>query len=352
MSIQAKYMEKLEYYKGLKDLCLQMGNLIEEKRLARSQVHDNIELTLELDDEIYNLETKQNELSKESSDEYILKVHDILSEYSKCNQNTEFESMNTGFFGFVQQKVNQNNKGQLYTKYMLVIEDEPSKEPPKTDSHICKDCNVPKVVSTVDSTYICKSCGSSEHFFDVSVNGLTYEQEINTESNFTFAYKRVNHFRELLAQLQAKESSDIPDDIIERVRSEFKKARIKSVKEITQDKVKVYLKKLGFNKYYEHARQITNILNGTPPPNISCELYEKLSNMFYDIQAPFDQVCPADRKNFFSYNYILYKFCELLEEYDTMKLFPLLKSREKLYKQDCMWKEICAILGWTFYKSV
>ena len=106
------------------------------------------------------------------------------------------------------------------------------------------------------------------------------------------------------------------------------------------------------NKYYEHTRQITNLLNGKPPPCISSELYETLINMFMDIQEPFETVCPRNRKNFFSYNYVLYKFCELLGEREMMSLFPLLKSREKLYQQDCIWKDICRITGWTFYKSV
>jgi hypothetical protein len=155
-----------------------------------------------------------------------------------------------------------------------------------------------------------------------------------------------------LSQLQAKETSDIPDEVLDMIRAEFRKARIKNTSEITQCRVKIYLKKLGLNKYYEHTRQITNCLNGKPPPVISNALYENFINMFTEIQEPFEKVCPKTRKNFFSYNYILYKFCELLGEEESMQLFPLLKSREKLYQQDCIWKDICHLLGWTFYKSV
>lgn len=217
---------------------------------------------------------------------------------------------------------------------------------------ICSDCGHAMKLSVNESYVVCEQCGTYDMYFEPSVTGLTYEQEINADTNVHFAYKRINHLRELLAQLQAKESSEIPDDILQQLRAEFVKARIKDMSEITQEKVKYYLKKLNLNKYYEHSRQITNVLSGKPPPFISRELYEKLINMFTDIQEPFEQVCPKNRKNFFSYNYILYKFCELLEEYEIMKLFPLLKSREKLYQQDCIWKNICAIMGWTFYKSV
>ena len=179
-----------------------------------------------------------------------------------------------------------------------------------------------------------------------------YDQEINTETSIHFSYKRINHLRELLSQLQAKESSEIPESVIESVKAEFRKARIQNKNDINQDKVKVYLKKLGFNRYYEHTRQLTNILSGTPPPIISNALYDKIINMFIDIQEPFELCCPKSRKNFFSYNYILYKFCELLDQKEHMKLFPLLKSREKLYQQDCIWKKICEMKMWPFIKSV
>jgi hypothetical protein len=36
--------------------------------------------------------------------------------------------------------------------------------------------------------------------------------------------------------------------------------------------------------------------------------------MFAEIQTPFAKHCPANRKNFLSYGYTLYKFCELLGE--------------------------------------
>lgn len=56
------------------------------------------------------------------------------------------------------------------------------------------------------------------------------------------------------------------------------------------------------------------MLNGVPAPRLSHELEEKLKAMFAEIQEPFEKNCPANRKNFLSYGYTLYKFCELLGE--------------------------------------
>ena len=113
-----------------------------------------------------------------------------------------------------------------------------------------------------------------------------------------------------------------------------------------------FLKKLKLNKYYEHVPYITNILSGIRAPNMPQALEELLILMFKDIQKPFDDNCPSDRKNFLSYSYVLYKFCELLSEDTYLQYFPLLKSKEKLHQQDVIWKKICRDLRWEFISTV
>ena len=70
------------------------------------------------------------------------------------------------------------------------------------------------------------------------------------------------------------------------------------------------------------------------------------------IQSPFIKHCPKDRKNFLSYSYVLHKFIQLLGLDEYLVNFPLLKSREKLYQQDKIWKMICQELNWEFIKSI
>ena len=62
--------------------------------------------------------------------------------------------------------------------------------------------------------------------------------------------------------------------------------------------------------------------------------------------------CPATRKNFLSYSYVIHKFCELLEFDHLLEYFPLLKSREKLHQQDLIWTKICRDLKWQFIPSL
>ena len=195
----------------------------------------------------------------------------------------------------------------------------------------------------------CVECGYVEY---VQGEEIGFKEEQEMEKNIVYSYKRENHFNEWVSQFQAKESTSVPPDVIDQLRAEFKKQKIKELSEITHEKVKALLKKLDKSKYYEHVPYITTILNGIQPPTMSQALEDRLRLMFHQIQKPFEKHRPKDRKNFLSYSYTLYKFCELLGEDDYLPCFPLLKSKEKLYKQDEIWKGICQELRWQFIKTV
>ena len=82
------------------------------------------------------------------------------------------------------------------------------------------------------------------------------------------------------------------------------------------------------------------------------ETEEKLRHMFKEIQPSFQKHCPKNRRNFLSYSYVLYKFCELLELDEFLASFPLLKNRDKLYQQSKVWQLICEDMCWEFIRSI
>jgi hypothetical protein len=165
-----------------------------------------------------------------------------------------------------------------------------------------------------------------------------------------YAYKKINHFKEILAQFQGKETTLIPDEVIEQINQQIKKERT-SVDLLTYYKTKEILKKLGFNKHYEHIAFIKNKL-GIKPPVFTPELEDTLCNLFMEIQAPYAKTCPDYRVNFLNYYYVLFKFCELLGETQYLNEIPLLKDREKLIEQDETWKKMCIELNWEFIPTV
>ena len=87
-----------------------------------------------------------------------------------------------------------------------------------------------------------------------------------------------------------------------------------------------------------------------PAPTISREIEDKFIKMFEIIQEPWEMFKPKGRKNFISYPYILYKFCELLELEYLLDYFPMLDF-PNLAIPDKVWKQICGYLKWEFYPT-
>ena len=215
------------------------------------------------------------------------------------------------------------------------------------ECEICSICNEGELIKSIyDGILICNKCFSIDKY--LIHNDKPAYKEPPKEISF-YAYRRINHFKEILAQFQAKESTDIPDIVIESIKNQIKKERI-VIDKLTSKRTKEILKKLGYNKYYEHITFIKDKL-GIKPPVMSQQLEETLCNLFIDIQIPYAKYCPSDRVNFLNYYYTLYKLCELLGERAYLPHFPMLKDQKKI-EQDQIWKNICQDLDWDFIPTL
>jgi hypothetical protein len=213
----------------------------------------------------------------------------------------------------------------------------------------CPVCGNEMILIPANANMFCEKCGREDQvLIDIDLPGM---KEQNKDTSY-FNYRKINHFNEWLAQFQAKETTDIPPEIYDMILLEFRKERKKDISDLTPKKLRGILKRLNMNKYYEHIPHIINRLNGIPPPRLSPETEETLRRMFREIQTPFMKHCPSWRKNFLSYSYVLHKFCRILGKDEFLVCFPLLKSREKLYDMDKVWRLICDDLGWEFHRSI
>jgi hypothetical protein len=215
-------------------------------------------------------------------------------------------------------------------------------------SFVCDGCGEDMKVSVNDATASCPECGF--HKLVLMDSDKPSYKDPPREVSY-YAYKRINHFNEWLAQFQAKESTEIPEEVFESIQAQIKKERLQP-SSLNRSKIREILKKLKFNSYYEHVPHILSRLNGHTAPVMDRETEEKLRYLFKEIQPSFQKHCPPDRSNFLSYSYVLYKLCELLELDHFLHCFPLLKNRDKLYAQDKIWEKICQDLKWEFIKSI
>ena len=283
-----------------------------------------------------------NDTFENSDKNNIVKQFFSLVVSDKSNNTINFETNNAKITDENYTKTNNNNSIDKYfnnidSKYL-------NYDKFIYPSDICNLCKKGEMVYVEsEGMSICSNCSNSIKYL-IEIDKPSYK-EPPKEVCF-YAYKRINHLKEILAQFQAKESTNIPDEVFENIKNQIKKERI-SLNELTNKKTKEILKNLGYNKYYEHIPFIKDKL-GIRPPIMSAELEETLCNLFMELQKPYSKYCPKDRVNFLNYYYTLYKLCELLNERSFLPYFPMLKDREKRIEQDQIWKKICEDLGWKF----
>lgn len=213
---------------------------------------------------------------------------------------------------------------------------------------VCLHCKTELVCLQQEGTMVCPGCGYQELLL-IEQNRPMLRQ-LNKETSHQ-SYRRINHFREWCSQIQGRELTDIPEEVFEMILQELKKEKISDPKKITYAKMREICKRLRINRFYEHINYIIRRICNVATPYFSPELEEKLCMMFKEVQGCFIKHCPPNRKNFLSYSYLLFKLFQILGQQDKQyldycKYFTLLKSREKLYAQDQIFRAICIDLGW------
>ncbi len=306
-------------------------------------------------------QSKERYEEQNSLENYYVKNADIMLKYYGESEKTQVVTTNVADQNTFLKYLNsanittdlpQHSKKHLYeeftTRMRINTGQEISEQKDAATEH-CGNCNIAREENSEEGILVCPNCGSEEYMMVVS-DFPSFRDPPKERNNY--AYKKINHLNEILNQFQAKESTIIPDEVMNEVICEVKKRRISNIADMTEKDIREILKKINRSKYYEHATHILSRLNGNPPPTITPEIEEKIRTMFQEIQAPFLLYCPDDRTNFLSYSYILYKFFELLELDDYKVYFPLLKSRDRLIAHDQIWKKICDYLKWEFISSV
>lgn len=312
--------------------------------------------------EYYNIQDKisQGNITKTSNSKYSRPgtIFAALEEASNKNDSHKVDFDSNTLVNDIQ-KVNDIStnsispyaRENILDKYLQIVDPEIAKnfitESEEKWSE-CPNCNKEMIFNMNEAYISCAGCGYQD-FVLIDSDKPSYKDPPREVSYY--AYKRINHFNEWLAQFQAKESTEIPPEVFDAILFELKKERIANMATLKRSTLREILKKIKFNKY-EHIPHIMNRLNGQNAPVMKREDEEKLRFMFKEIQPSFQKHRPEERSNFLSYSFILYKFCELLELDEFLICFPLLKNRDKLYMQDKIWQKICADMGWEFIRTI
>lgn len=356
-TLDTRITEKLAAFAARKAAAAGLGVVVAELRArfgecdANARPAEYFEIKAQLDDaegrHRHALAADDEEI------EFLLKSVPYIQEYAADEEDVPQSPSGLSKFLNI---TGVSQRSKVFTEYLHHVEGIYSTtardERAQNAEHVCDVCETSLLFDQRQSAMVCTGCGITFQHMESSVRNLNYSEEMELNPHSTFSYKRLNHLSEWLNTLQAKENTVVPDEVIDAVKSEFRKSRLTTRGDIKPTKVRAFLKKLGLSRWYEHTHSITNTLNGTPSPKLPSALEDKLKKMFLEIQAPFEKHRPANRSNFLSYAFCLHKFCELLGEDEYLVFFPLLKSNTKLFAQDKIWRDICRTLDWEFIASV
>ena len=366
-TIDEKHTEMLnQFYENETEI---IPKLLEEKTQLKSMISNlkehEIDAYMDIRDKIHNINSQVKELKQQKkrylldNSKYIFNYFEEKKKISSGDNNKNVKVLNSFF------KIKANNdtisnlnsdkyshSKKLYQNYWRNVNNEIiNLQDFVIQSDVCENCRKGELIpQDEEGILICNNNDCGKFITYIIDSSKPTNKEPPNEVSYT-AYIRLNHFKEILSQFQAKETTQIPDEVIEAIRARIKKERIKDMSLINYDKMREILRKLGYNKYFEHIQYINSIF-GIKPPIMNEELHETLCVLFIEIQKPWATHCPANRTNFFNYTYTLHQLCVLLDQTQYLPYIPMMKDREKQLEQDMIWKKVCKDLDWVFFPSV
>lgn len=350
-----EYKRELGRYKDRKQE-LEDKKLINLTDIEFNEYKETVDIIKELDEKIYDIETNTSELDYYSNSYKLLYKYYMNDTYADDSESEDSDECieKCGLENILEIDVT-NEKSKILDEYLTATDKTYQPKKIEINKYVdkCIECTSSDLVfNNIDGIYVCHECGVINGYDEWKEYNPSYKERQDIDFQPQFAYKKINHFIDHLNNIQAVESVNIPEKVINAVKEEMKKERLKPEK-LDNKKIRIYLKKHRLSSYYVHAQRIISIITGIKKKPIMDDILKnKLISMFEEVLPPWYKTCPSMRYNFFSYKYIIYKFCELLGEDQVLKYCTLLKDREKLYKQDLMWKAVCKILRWEFIPSV
>jgi len=366
-TIDEKHTEMLNTFHEIETI--KIPDLIKKKDQLKDQIpklkENEIDLYMDIKDKIIAIQKEIKELRHQKkhylldNSKYIFEYFEEKKKISSGDNNQNVNILNS-FFKIKATSNDASNPNsdkysqskKTYQNYWRNVNNEITNiQDFIIASDVCEICYKGELIpQDEEGIMICNNPGCGKFITYIIDSSKPTNKEPPNEVSYT-AYIRLNHFKEILSQFQAKETTQIPEEVIEAIKSRIKKERIQDMSLINYDKMRDILRKLGLNKYFEHIQYI-NSLFGIKPPIMNEELHETLCVLFIEIQKPWAVHCPANRTNFFNYTYTLYQLCVLLDQTQYLPYIPMMKDREKQLEQDMIWKKVCNDLDWEFCPTV
>ena len=195
----------------------------EERTLTIEQILDYKDRVEEIGTLIKSLKIKKKDYFLDNS-EFIFDYFENKKNISKGDAPTNKNKILDSFFKIKTENVNviENKNNNIFQKYLSNI-DESFLDINSfiTSTDICQSCYKGELIPMDDEgVLICNICSTNVPY--LIENEKPSYKEPPKEVCF-YAYKKINHFKEILAQFQGKETTQIPVEVIESLKLQIKK---------------------------------------------------------------------------------------------------------------------------------
>ena len=240
ITIDNKHSEILENIQQEEEI--ELPKLQEKKKELQKQIlvlkeqENTIEKILELEDEVNKIKKNISKIKREKK-KYLLDnskyIFDYFEKKKEISEGTGKKRVLNSFFNKEEPNkkimINDNNKylSNVDINFLEINDFIVEKDR-------CSNCKGELIPIDYEGVKICNKCGKQETYL-IQHEKPSYK-EPPKEVCF-YAYRRINHFKEILSQFQAKETTQIPDEVIEKIKLQITK-QIITLTQLTNKKTK------------------------------------------------------------------------------------------------------------------
>ena len=224
-TLDSKHRELLEKITQDEEELPKLRN--EKSKLKKAlKKESNIEKVLDIQDKIKTL-SKKIKTIKRAKKEYFLDNSQYVFKYFENKKNIAEGKNKTRvlnhFFNIGTEKPDNNKDTTTNVQKYLANVDENFLDMDNfiVSTDVCPNCHKGELIAIDhEGMLVCNNCSASFQF--LIENEKPSYKEPPKEVCF-YAYKRINHFREILAQVQAIDTTQIPDVVLENIKIQIKK---------------------------------------------------------------------------------------------------------------------------------
>jgi hypothetical protein len=213
---------------------------------------------------------------------------------------------------------------------------------------MCPRCRVTMLNNPYTQQLVCPTTGCKhfKRFADMTSAALPFGEDY---TYMKFTYDPNTHLKETIRNAEGAESAIVPASTLEQLMQELRRRGIRPC-DLTIPLIRQVCDETKLVRA-EHTVQVHARLSGRSPHRMTAFMKDKMSIMFHAMVVPYRRHCGA-RNNNLSFQYLMYKFCELEGYFEMLEPLSLLRAQVNLAHHDAIMVKVCEELGWQYIPTV